>query len=35
LTPGVPAKIDVMRRNQALTLEVTPSQRPKNKVVQR
>jgi len=35
LPPGVPAKIDVMRRNQALTLEVTPSQRPKNKVVQR
>ena len=35
LTPGVPAKIDVMRRNQALTLEVTPSPLPKNKVVQR
>jgi Do/DeqQ family serine protease len=35
LPPGVPAKIDVMRRNQALSLEVTPSQRPKNKAVQR
>ena len=35
LTPGVPAKIEVMRRNQALTLEVTPTQRPKTKAVQR
>ena len=35
LTPGVSAKIDVMRRNQALTLEVTPTQRPKTKAVQR
>ena len=35
LTPGVSAKIEVMRRNQALTLEVTPTQRPKTKAVQR
>ncbi len=34
LTPGVSAKIEVMRRNQALTLEVTPTQRPKTKAVQ-
>lgn len=35
LPPGVPAKLDVMRRNQALTLEVTPAQRPKTKAVPR
>ena len=35
LTPGVSAKIEVMRRNQALTLEVMPTQRPKTKAVQR
>ena len=35
LTPGVSAKIEVMRRNQALTLEVTPTQRPKTKAVKR
>ncbi len=35
LRPGVSAKLDVMRRNQALSLEVTPTQRPKTKPVQR
>jgi Do/DeqQ family serine protease len=35
LPPGVPVKLDVMRRNQALTLEVTPAQRPKTKAVPR
>ena len=31
LTPGKQAKIDVMRRNDALTLDVVPAQRPKTK----
>ena len=31
LTPGVRAKLEVMRRNQAMTLDVTPAQRPKTK----
>jgi Do/DeqQ family serine protease len=31
LTPGVSAKLDVVRRNQAMSLEVTPAQRPKTK----
>ncbi len=35
LPPGVPAKLDVVRRNQVLSLEVTPTQRAKNKAVQR
>ncbi len=35
LPPGVPVKLDVMRRNQALTLDVTPAQRPKTKAVPR
>lgn len=35
LPPGVPVKLDVMRRNQSLTLEVTPAQRPKTKAVPR
>jgi len=35
LPPGVPVKLDVMRRNQALTLEVTPAQRPKTKAAPR
>ena len=35
LPPGVPAKLDVVRRNQALSLEVTPTQRAKNKAVPR
>jgi serine protease DegQ len=32
LAPGKPVKLDVMRRQQSLTLEVTPAQRPKSKV---
>jgi serine protease DegQ len=32
LTPGKPAKLEVMRRNQTLTLDVTPAQRPKPKL---
>ena len=32
LTPGKAAKLDVMRRNQTLTLDVTPAQRPKPKL---
>ena len=32
LTPGKSVKLDVMRRQQSLTLEVTPAQRPKPKV---
>jgi len=32
LTPGKPAKLDVVRRNQTLTLDVTPAQRPKPKI---
>ena len=32
LTPGKSVKLDVMRRQQSLTLEVTPGQRPKPKV---
>jgi len=32
LTPGKSVKIEVARRNQRLTLEVTPAQRPKLKV---
>jgi len=32
LMPGKPAKLDVVRRNQALTLDVTPAQRPKPKI---
>ncbi len=35
LTPGVSAKLDVMRRNQALSLDVTPAQRPKSKAAPR
>ena len=35
LPPGVPVKLDVVRRNQALSLEVTPTQRAKSKAVQR
>jgi len=31
LTPGVSVKLDVVRRNQALSLDVTPAQRPKTK----
>lgn len=31
LKPGEPVKLGVMRRNQSLTLDVTPSQRPKTK----
>jgi serine protease DegQ len=31
LKPGEPVKLGVMRRSQLLTLEVTPSQRPKTK----
>ena len=34
LTPGAPAKVEVMRRQQTMTLEVTPAQRPKMKVTQ-
>jgi Do/DeqQ family serine protease len=32
LTPGKSAKLDVVRRNQNLSLDVTPSQRPKPKL---
>jgi len=32
LMPGKPAKLDVVRRNQTLTLDVTPAQRPKPKI---
>jgi S1-C subfamily serine protease len=32
LTPGKAAKLDVVRRNQTLTLDVTPAQRPKPKI---
>jgi len=32
LAPGKSIKLDVMRRQQSLTLEVTPAQRPKSKV---
>ncbi len=32
LTPGKSAKLDVVRRNQTLTLDVTPAQRPKPKI---
>ena len=32
LTPGKAAKLDVVRRNQTLTLDVTPAQRPKPKM---
>jgi serine protease DegQ len=32
LTPGQAAKLDVMRRNQTLALDVTPAQRPKPKI---
>ena len=32
LTPGKPAKLEVVRRNQTLTLDVTPAQRPKPKI---
>ena len=32
LTPGKTAKLEVMRRNQTLALDVTPAQRPKPKV---
>jgi serine protease DegQ len=32
LTPGKPAKLDVVRRQQTLTLDVTPAQRPKPKI---
>lgn len=32
LAPGKSVKLDVMRRQQSMTLEVTPSQRPKSKV---
>ena len=31
LTPGVSVKLDVVRRNQAMSLDVTPAQRPKTK----
>jgi len=31
LKPGEPVKLAVMRRNQSLILDVTPSQRPKTK----
>ena len=31
LTPGQSVKLDVVRRNQNLTLDVTPAQRPKLK----
>ena len=29
LTPGKSAKIDIVRRSEAMTLEVVPAQRPK------
>jgi S1-C subfamily serine protease len=32
LTPGKAAKLEVVRRNQTLTLDVTPAQRPKPKI---
>jgi serine protease DegQ len=32
LTPGKAAKLEVMRRNQTLSLDVTPAQRPKPKL---
>ena len=32
LTPGKAAKLEVMRRSQSLTLDVTPAQRPKPKL---
>jgi S1-C subfamily serine protease len=32
LPPGKSVKLDVMRRQQSMTLEVTPAQRPKSKV---
>jgi S1-C subfamily serine protease len=32
LTPGQSVKLDVVRRNQNLTLDVTPAQRPKPKI---
>jgi S1-C subfamily serine protease len=32
LTPGKSAKLEVVRRNQNLSLDVTPSQRPKPKL---
>ncbi len=32
LTPGKSAKLEVVRRNQSLTLDVTPAQRPKPKI---
>ncbi|MEY4122599.1 MAG: hypothetical protein RLZZ457_1437 [Pseudomonadota bacterium] len=32
LTPGVSVQLDVVRRNQPLSLDVTPAQRPKTKV---
>ena len=32
LAPGKSVKLDVMRRQQSMTLEVTPAQRPKSKV---
>ncbi len=31
LKPGVPARFQLLRRNQSLTLEITPSQRPRPK----
>ena len=34
LTPGAPAKLEVVRRQQTMTLDVTPAQRPKMKVTQ-
>ena len=34
LTPGATAKLEVVRRQQTLTLDVTPAQRPKMKVTQ-
>jgi S1-C subfamily serine protease len=32
LTPGKTAQLEVVRRNQILTLDVTPAQRPKPKI---
>ena len=32
LTPGKTAQLEVVRRNQTLTLDVTPAQRPKPKL---
>jgi S1-C subfamily serine protease len=34
LTPGTTAKVEVVRRQQTMTLDVTPAQRPKMKVTQ-